>query len=78
MAPAVLSASGPVPGFYWVDQGFGYALTGPLSRDRLLQLARQLKAVTGVSAEVAVLAPDTLPRATHKAKRVEDRRQQVW
>lgn len=42
------------------------------------QLARQLKAVTGVSAEVAVLAPDTLPRATHKAKRVEDRRQQVW
>ena len=42
------------------------------------QLARQLKAVTGVSAEVAVLAPDSLPRATHKAKRVEDRRQQVW
>jgi len=22
--------------------------------------------------------PDTLPRATHKAKRVEDRRQNVW
>ena len=36
------SASGPVPGFYWVDQGFGYALTGPLSRDRLLQLAQSV------------------------------------
>ena len=30
---------GPVPGFYWVDQGFGYALSGPLSRDALLSLA---------------------------------------
>ncbi len=34
------SGSGPVPGFYWVDRGFGYALTGPLSRDKLLQLAQ--------------------------------------
>ncbi len=42
------------------------------------QFARQLKALTGVSAQVAILPPDTLPRATHKAKRVEDRRQQVW
>lgn len=31
------SGSGPVPDFYWVDQGFAYALTGPLSRDRLPQ-----------------------------------------
>jgi len=25
-----------------------------------------------------VLPPDSLPRATHKAKRVEDRRANVW
>ncbi|CAH2601172.1 Phenylacetate--CoA ligase [Rhodovastum atsumiense] len=37
-----------------------------------------LKAVTGVSAGIEVLAPGTLPRATHKAKRVEDRRAHVW
>jgi anti-sigma factor RsiW len=30
---------GPVSGFYWVDQGFGYALAGTLSRDALLALA---------------------------------------
>ena len=28
-----------VPAFYWVDQGFGYALAGKLSRADLLQLA---------------------------------------
>lgn len=39
---------------------------------------RKLKAITGVSAAVSVLKPDTLPRATHKAKRVEDRRSGVW
>ena len=39
---------------------------------------RKLKAVTGVSADVNVLPPDTLLRATHKAKRVEDRRTGVW
>ncbi len=32
-------AEGPVPAFYWVDQGFGYALSGPLSRQALLGLA---------------------------------------
>lgn len=37
-----------------------------------------LKSVTGVAATVRILAPDTLPRATHKAKRVEDRRTGVW
>lgn len=37
-----------------------------------------LKSITGVSARIVVLPPDTLPRATHKAKRVEDRRQNVW
>lgn len=30
---------GPVPAFYWVDQGFGYALSGQLSRAELLALA---------------------------------------
>jgi anti-sigma factor RsiW len=31
---------GGVPAFYWVDQGFGCALTGPLPRGTLLELAR--------------------------------------
>lgn len=44
-------------------------------RDRL---RRQLKAATGVGADVVLLAPDTLPRAVHKAKRVDDRRAHVW
>lgn len=30
---------GPVPGFYWVDQGFGYALSGALPREVLAALA---------------------------------------
>ena len=34
-----LHADGPVPAFYWLDQGFGYALSGPLSREALLALA---------------------------------------
>lgn len=33
------SADGPVPSFYWVDHGFGYALAGKLPRDALLRLA---------------------------------------
>ena len=28
--------------FYWVDDGFGYALSAPLDRDRLLALARSV------------------------------------
>ena len=39
---------------------------------------RHLKSVTGITATVRILAPDSLPRATHKAKRVEDRRTGVW
>lgn len=31
--------NGPVPGFYWTDAGFGYALSGQLSRPELLELA---------------------------------------
>jgi phenylacetate-CoA ligase len=42
------------------------------------RFGRQLKALTGVSAEVSVLPPGSLPRATHKAKRVEDRRATIW
>jgi anti-sigma factor RsiW len=33
------AADGPIPSFYWVDQGFGYALAGPVPRDALLKLA---------------------------------------
>lgn len=42
------------------------------------RFARQLKSITGVSASVTILPADSLPRATHKAKRVEDRRSGVW
>lgn len=31
--------TGPVSGFYWTDAGFGYALSGQLSRPELLSLA---------------------------------------
>jgi phenylacetate-CoA ligase len=37
-----------------------------------------LYSVTGVAATVRILEPDSLPRETHKAKRVEDRRSGVW
>ena len=42
------------------------------------RFGRRLKALTGVSADVSVLPPGSLPRATHKAKRVEDRRATIW
>jgi anti-sigma factor RsiW len=45
------STDGPVPTFYWIDRGFGYALTGPLSHDALLGVAtvvyRQLEKAGG-------------------------------
>lgn len=34
------SDDGSVPRFYWVDQGFGYALAGHVSREALMKLAR--------------------------------------
>lgn len=34
------SGDGPVPSFYWVDQGFGYALSGAVSREDLMKLAQ--------------------------------------
>ncbi len=33
------SNDGPAPSFYWVDQGFGYALTGKVPREDLMRLA---------------------------------------
>jgi anti-sigma factor RsiW len=33
------AAEAPVPSFYWIDQGFGYALAGPVPRDTLMKLA---------------------------------------
>jgi phenylacetate-CoA ligase len=42
------------------------------------ELSRRLQAATGVRAAISILPPDALPRATHKAKRVEDRRTGVW
>ena len=34
------ASEGPISSFYWIEQGFGYALTGPVPRDRLMQLAQ--------------------------------------
>jgi len=34
------AGDGPVPSFYWVDEGFAYALSGTLTRQQLLQLAQ--------------------------------------
>lgn len=42
------------------------------------RIGRLLKSSSGVSARVVIVPPDTLPRATHKAKRIEDRRDTVW
>lgn len=58
-----------------VERAAGFHGTADTLADRL---AHRVKAITGVGAHIAVLDPDTLPRATHKAKRVEDRRGQVW
>lgn len=58
-----------------VERSTGYA---GHDGDLAARFIRQLKSVTGVSAQVSILPPDTLPRATHKAKRVEDRRSGVW
>lgn len=33
------ASEGPVPSFYWVDQGFGYAVAGKLPREALLKIA---------------------------------------
>ncbi|HZY15560.1 MAG TPA: anti-sigma factor, partial [Ramlibacter sp.] len=36
------TTEGPVSSFYWVDQGFGYALSGKLPRQGLLALAESV------------------------------------
>lgn len=36
------TGDGPVAGFYWVDQGFGYALAGRQPRQKLLALAEEV------------------------------------
>jgi phenylacetate-CoA ligase len=42
------------------------------------QLQSEIKAVLGISPRVVVYDEDTLPRATHKAKRIVDHRKGVW
>ena len=54
------------PGFNGTDEDLAH------------RFARVLQSVTGVGAVVNILPPDTLPRATHKAKRIDDRRTGVW
>jgi len=34
------SGEGPVPSFYWVEKGLGYALAGKLPREQLMQIAQ--------------------------------------
>jgi len=46
--------------------------------DLAARLGKALKSITGVSAKVEILESGTLPRATHKAKRVIDNRQNIW
>ena len=58
-----------------IERRHGFNGTDPALAERF---AGRLKAVTGVAAEVKVLPADSLPRATHKVKRVEDRRTHVW
>lgn len=36
------ASTGAVPSFYWVDRGFGYALSAPLTREALLSLATEV------------------------------------
>ncbi len=58
-----------------IERAVGH--NGP-EEDLAHRFGRQLRSITGVSAEIRILAANTLPRATHKAKRVEDRRTGVW
>jgi phenylacetate-CoA ligase len=41
-------------------------------------LSGEYKLIVERDNHLDILTPDTLPRATHKTKRVEDRRQNVW
>lgn len=56
----------------------GAAADATTDAELAARFAGQLKSITGVSARIVILPPETLPRATHKAKRVDDRRSGVW
>ena len=58
-----------------VERRHGY---NGVDADLAHRFSRQLKSVTGVGADIEILPADSLPRATHKARRVEDRRTGVW
>jgi len=42
------------------------------------QIVDQIRRILGIKTKVVVLPPEALPRATHKAKRVIDKREHVW
>jgi phenylacetate-CoA ligase len=42
------------------------------------EIRRRLKSLLGVSPRVKISKENTLERATHKAKRVIDKREKVW
>lgn len=47
--------------------------------EKLIETIRtKIKSTVGISPRVKILDPDTLERATHKAKRVIDKRDKVW
>ena len=46
--------------------------------DLAARLQKAIKSTTGVGVTVTILGPEELPRETHKAKRVDDRRGAVW
>jgi anti-sigma factor RsiW len=57
-----LETSGPVPSFYWVDQGFGYALSGQVDRQTLMALADSV--YQQLAAGNATISPSTGPSNT--------------
>jgi phenylacetate-CoA ligase len=60
-----------------VDVEHTAGFTGSLE-DLSARIQREVKSLLGVKAKINILAPETLPRATHKAKRVIDNRTGVW
>jgi len=50
-----------------------------LADEALAEAVRtRIKSLVGISPRVKILAEKTLERATHKAKRVVDKREKVW
>ncbi|GBG57347.1 phenylacetate-coenzyme A ligase [Sporomusaceae bacterium FL31] len=56
-----------------VESGLAHAKDSLAAR-----LNKAIKSTVGLSAKIEILEPDTLPRATHKAKRVLDNRKNIW